>query len=355
MRRSPAIKSSGLAPDIFSERIMTTTINMRALILDSYEGVAFRDARIDLAAPASGEVQVKIHASGVNPIDYKIRTGQAPYAMPVLPAVLGTDMAGEVIAIGTGVSGFAVGDQVYGLTGGVRGLQGSLAEYANVDAALLAPKPKNLSMREAAAMPLVALTAWEGLVDRASIQAGQKVLVQGGSGGVGHMVVQIAKALGADVFATTSTDKLTLVRKLGATPIDYTQNSIEQYVREFTHGQGFDVIYDTVGGPTLEASLGATRHYGRVVSCAAFGPHNLAVSSLRSTDISGVFVLHPMLSGERRAHHGDILRRVTAMVEAGQVRPVLDARHFTLDTALAAHHAVEEGANVKVVINIIAA
>lgn len=347
---------SGLVPDSFSlpESIMTTTTNMRALILDDYEGTGFRDARIDLTAPAPGEVQVKIHASGVNPIDYKIRTGQAPYAMPVLPAVLGTDMAGEIVAIGANVKGFAVGDQVYGLTGGVRGLQGSLAEYANVDAVLLAPKPKNLSMHEAAAIPLVALTAWEGLVDRANVQAGQKVLVQGGSGGVGHMVVQIAKALGAEVFATTTTEKLALVRKLGATAIDYTQTSVEQYVQEYTRGQGFDIVYDTVGGPTLEASLGATRHYGRVVSCAAFGPHNLAVSSLRSTDISGVFVLHPMLSGERRAHHGDILRRVTEMVEAGRVRPVLDPRRFTLDTAMAAHDAVEHGANVKVVIDVIA-
>ncbi|WP_035881667.1 zinc-dependent alcohol dehydrogenase family protein [Cupriavidus metallidurans] len=333
---------------------MTTTTNMRALILDNYDGSPFRDARIDLAPPKPGHVQVKIHASGVNPIDYKIRTGQAPYAMPELPAVLGTDMAGEIVAIGPSVSAFAVGDHVYGLTGGVRGLQGSLAEYANVDAALLAPKPKNLSMREAAAIPLVALTAWEGLVDRANVQPGQKVLVQGGSGGVGHLAVQIAKALGAEVFATACTEKLEMVRELGATAIDYTKVGIEQYVQDYTGGEGFDIVYDTVGGPTLEASLGATRHYGRIVSCAAFGPHNLAMSSLRSADISGVFVLHPMLSGERRAHHGDILRRVAELIEAGKVRPVLDARHFTLDTAMAAHDAVEQGANVKVVIDVIA-
>lgn len=333
---------------------MTTLINMRALILDNFEGAPFRDARIELAAPEHGQVQVKIHASGVNPIDYKIRTGQAPYAMPELPAVLGTDLAGEVVAVGTGISNFAVGDLVYGLTGGVRGLQGSLAEYANVDAALLALKPNNLSMREAAALPLVALTAWEGLVDRANVQPGQKVLVQGGSGGVGHIVVQLAKALGADVFATAGTNKQALLSKLGATAIDYTQTSIEQYVQDHTGGKGFDIVYDTVGGPTLEASLGATCHYGRIVSCAAFGPHNLAFSSLRSADISGVFVLHPMLSGERRAHHGEILRHITALVEAGKLCPILDPRHFTLDTALAAHDAVEQGANVKVVIDVIA-
>ncbi|MFK0088640.1 zinc-dependent alcohol dehydrogenase family protein [Pseudomonas sp. NPDC090755] len=332
---------------------MTTSTSMRALILDNYDGAPFRDARIDLASPGPGQVQVKIHASGVNPIDYKIRKGQAPYAMPALPAVLGTDMAGEVVGVGADVSGFAVGDQVYGLTGGVRGLQGSLAEYANVDAMLLATKPKNLTMREAAALPLVALTAWEGLVDRANVQPGQKVLVQGGAGGVGHMVVQIAKALGAEVFATASAGKQALVRELGATAIDYTRTSVEQYVQDYTDGQGYDIVYDTVGGASLEASLGATRHYGRIVSCAAFGPQNLAVSSLRSADISGVFVLHPMLSGERRQHHGDILRRIAALVEAGQVRPVLDPRRFNLDSAMAAHDAVEGGADIKVVIDIL--
>ena len=332
---------------------MHTVTHMRALILDHYEDGVLRDATLSLGRPESGQVQVKIHASGVNPIDYKIRTGQAPYAMPVLPAVLGTDLAGEVVAVGADVSAFAVGDHVYGLTGGVRGLQGSLAEYANVDADLLAVKPKNLSMREAAALPLVALTAWEGLVDRANVQPGQKVLVQGGAGGVGHMAVQLAKALGAQVFATAGPAKQALLRELGATAIDYTTTDTAHAVQDHTAGLGFDIVYDTVGGATLEASLGATRHYGRIVSCAAFGPHNLAVSSLRSADVSGVFVLHPMLSGERRAHHGEILRRISALVEAGQLRPVLDARRFTLDTALAAHHAVEHGANIKVVIDIV--
>lgn len=333
-----------------------SSTTMRALILDSYEaGTAFRDTKLDLARPARGEVRVRIHASGVNPIDFKIRQGVAPYAMPVLPAVLGTDLAGVVEAVGAEVDGFAVGDEVFGLTGGVRGLQGSLAEYANVDAALLALKPRNLSMREAAALPLVALTAWEGLVDRANVKTGQKVLVQGGAGGVGHVAVQIAKALGAEVFATASAANQDLLRQLGATPIDYRATSPEQYVALHTHGKGFDVIYDTVGGATLDASLGAIAYYGHIVSCAAFGSHNLAISSLRSATLSGIFVLHPMLSGVGRAHHGDILRRIADLVEAGNLKPVLDSRRFTLDTAMEAHDAVELGAQVKVVIDVVVA
>ncbi|MDU7866995.1 MAG: alcohol dehydrogenase catalytic domain-containing protein, partial [Pantoea sp.] len=137
--------------------------------------------------PQAGQVLVRVHASGVNPIDYKIRLGEAPYAMPQLPAVQGTDMAGEVVAVGEGVTQFRVGDEVYGLAGGVRGLQGSLAEFIAADADLLAIKPRNLSMREAAALPLTFLTAWSGLVDNANVQAGQHVLVQGGAGGVGNM------------------------------------------------------------------------------------------------------------------------------------------------------------------------
>ncbi|MHB9841685.1 zinc-dependent alcohol dehydrogenase family protein [Paraburkholderia terrae] len=325
---------------------------MRASILDSYENGHFREVAIESPYPAAGQLRIRVHASGVNPIDYKIRKGQATFAMPELPAVLGTDAAGVVTEVGTGVEGFAVGDEVYGLAGGVRGLPGSLAECMTVEAAFMAKKPANLTMREAAALPLVSLTAWEGLVDRANVQAGQKVLVHGGAGGVGHIAVQVAKALGADVYATASSQKLALVRELGATPIDYTTTTVDQYLQQYTGGKGFDVIYDTVGGSTLDASLGAVRHYGRIVSCAAYGTHNLAVSSLRCADISGVFVLYPMLGGERRAHHGAILREITRLAEAGKVRPVVDARRFTLDTAMDAHHAVEAGANVKVVIDI---
>jgi len=133
---------------------------MRALILDTYQNGRFREADIESRSPGRGELRIRVHASGVNPVDGLIRTGLAPYAMPKLPAVLGTDAAGIVTDVGPGVEGFAVGDEVYGLAGGVRGLPGSLAEFMTVDAALMAKKPVNLTMREAAALPLVALTAW---------------------------------------------------------------------------------------------------------------------------------------------------------------------------------------------------
>lgn len=331
-----------------------TANTMKALILNNYATKEFTPTDIAIPTPRKGEVLVKIHASGVNPIDYKIREGSATYATPELPAVLGTDLAGEVISVGEGVTQFKMGDEVYGLTGGVRGVQGSLAEYAAVDADLIALKPKNLSMREAAALPLVFLTAWEGLVDRAGVSAGDKVLVQGGSGGVGHMVVQLAKIFGADVYATTSAAKQQLVTDLGATAIDYQTQSVDNYVQQYTEGKGFDIIYDTVGGDVLSASLPAIKHYGHITSCYAFGEFNIAPSSLRCATISAVFVLLPLLSGEGRAHHGEILRQLTQFVEDGKLRPVVDHRRFTLESAIEAHDAVESGsALVKVVIDVL--
>ncbi len=332
---------------------MKSLSTMHALIVDDFQTATFRAAEIPRPEPSANQVLVQIKASGVNPLDSKIRTGKAPHTQSVFPAVLGCDLAGVVEAVGQDVTAFKVGDQVYGLTGGVGGLQGSLAEFAAVDADLLAKKPINLSMREAAALPLVFLTAWEGLVDRANVSAGHRVLVLGGSGGVGHIAVQIAKARGAKVFATASVPKHDMVRQLGAVAIDYNSTSIEQIVQTFTDGQGFDIVYDTVGSSTLDDAFKAVRNYGHVVSNYGWGTHSLLTLSRKAATYSGVFVLLPLLTGEGRVHHGEILRQATQLAEAGQLRPVVDPRHFTLDTALSAHEAVEQGTAVsKIVIDL---
>jgi NADPH:quinone reductase-like Zn-dependent oxidoreductase len=264
------------------------------------------------------------------------------------------DLAGVVRAVGVGVERFRVGDAVYGLAGGVGGLQGSLAEYAAVDADLLALKPANLAMREAAALPLVAITAWEGLVDRARTRAGDKVLVHGGAGGVGHVAVQIAKALGADVYATVSSEQADTVRRFGATPIDRATATVDDYVAQHTGGRGFDVIYDTVGGAVLDASFRAARTCGgHVVSALGWGTHALAPLSFRAATYSGVFTLLPMLTGQGRAHHGEILAQVAALVESGRLAPLMDPRRYTLDTALDAHDVVAAGqARGRIVVDV---
>jgi NADPH2:quinone reductase len=176
---------------------------MRAAVLSAFD-TPLELTQLPDPVPGAGWVLVRVHASGVNPLDVKIRRGQAAHAQVVPPAVLGIDMAGVVESVGPDVSDFRVGDEVYGMTGGVGAVQGSLAELAAVDARLLAQKPSTLSMRQAAVVPLAFITAWEGLVDRAEVSAGQTVLVQGGAGGIGHLAIQLARARFALVYASGS-------------------------------------------------------------------------------------------------------------------------------------------------------
>ncbi|WP_405883532.1 zinc-dependent alcohol dehydrogenase family protein [Streptomyces sp. NBC_01136] len=326
---------------------------MRAAVLEEF-GTPLILGEIEKPTAGPGEVLVRIEASGVNPLDTKIRAGQAAHAKRTLPAVLGMDLAGVVEQVGPGVSGFAPGDEVYGMTGGVGDLQGSLAQYAAVDARLIAPKPASLSMRQAAALPLVTITAWEGLVDRAQVRAGQKVLIHGGAGGVGHVGIQIARSRGAEVFATEAPHRLKVIEGFGATPIDHTAESPQEYVARHTRGEGFDIVYDTVGGPVLDASFTSVRSYtGHVLSSLGWGTHSIAPLSFRGATYSGVFTLAPMLTGRGREHHGEILREVAALVDSGALRPLLDPRHFTLADVADAHATVENGtAAGKVVVSI---
>ena len=328
------------------------TLPMRAAVLDA-PGAPFRLTEIAKPAPGAGAVLVRIKASGVNPLDLKIQAGQAAHARQPLPAVLGIDLAGIVEAVGPGVTTFRRGDEVFGMTGGVGGLQGSLAEYAAVDADLLAAKPTNLSMREAAALPLIFITAWEGLVDRAGVSAGQKVLIHGGAGGVGHVAIQIARAFGAEVFATGSAKNLPFIERLGATPIDYGKQTVEDYVRQYTQGRGFDIVFDTVGGATLDASFAAVRRFGHVVSALGWGTHALAPLSFRAATYSGVFTLLPLLTSEGRAHHGEILREATRLAETGKLSVRLDPRRFTLNNIGDAYAAIaDQSAAGKIVVDI---
>jgi len=333
---------------------MTDTLpqTMRALQVDA-PNAPFTEVRLPLPMAGQGQALVRILASGVNPLDTKIRAGQAAHARQPLPAVLGIDLAGVVQAVGEGVVTFRPGDEVYGMAAGIGGAQGSLAEFAAVDAQLLALKPRTLSMREAAALPLAAITAWEGLVDQARLGAGETVLVQGGAGGVGHIAVQLARSRGARVFATASAAQAGVVAAWGATPIDHAGETVADYVQQHTGGQGFDVVFDSVGGAVLDASFQAVRRKGRVVSILGWGTHSLAPLSFRAASYSGVFTLLPLLTGKGRARHGEILQEVAALVEAGVLRPRVDERRFVLADAGEAHALVASGgAKGKVVVDL---
>lgn len=326
---------------------------IKALVLENY-GSPYVLKEIKRPVAGKGEVLVQIKASGVNPLDLKIKAGQAAHAQTKLPAILGLDMAGIVVEVGEGVTDFKAGDEVYGLTGGIAGIQGSLAAYAAVDADLLAIKPANLSMRAAAAIPLSFITAWEGLVDRARIAKDKTVLIQGGSGGVGHIAVQLAVASGAKVFATDRAARKSVIESFGATAIDFASLSVEEYVKIHTSDEGFDIVFDAVGGETLDTSFKAIKtYYGHVISILGWGMHSLAPLSFRAATYSGVFTLLPLITGKNRAHHGAILKEATLLAEAGQLKPIVDSKRYTLETIADAYQAIELRLNTgKVVIDL---
>ena len=307
---------------------MSPDRTMQAALLEAH-AVPFRLVTVPRPTADAGQVLIKIAASGVNPLDLKIREGVADHARQTLPAILGIDLAGTVVAVGQGVTRFRPGDEVFGMAGGVGGLQGSLAQYAAVNADLLAFKPRNLGMREASVMPLVFITAWEGLVDRMAVQTGQTLLVLGGAGGVGQMAIQIALARGATVFATGSIASQETIERLGARFIDRSE-PISAAMTRLTAARGFDLVFDSVGGTALDGAFGAVRRFGHVASALGWGTHALAPLSFRAATYSGIFTLLPLLTGEGRAHHGEILSEASRLAETGQLVPSLDPRRFTL-------------------------
>lgn len=324
---------------------------MKAYIAREYGA----DARLELAEiettkPREGEILIAVKATSINPIDNKLLRHDLGFN-PDLPAVLHGDVAGVVSAVGPGVQGFAIGDEVYACAGGFKGTPGALAEFMPADARLVAHKPKSLSFAEAAALPLVVITAWESLIDSAKIQPGEHVLVHGGTGGVGHVGVQLAKAKGTRVAATVSSDdKAEIARSLGADDIiNYREESVEQYVQRLTDGRGFDAVYDTVSGPVFDQSLKATRKWGRIVT--VFTGTDSTTQDLMNAFINAATVHTqnmsiPLLTGEGREHHGEILREAAELADAGKLKPLIDPTRFTFAQANEAHALFESKKHV---------
>jgi NADPH:quinone reductase-like Zn-dependent oxidoreductase len=318
---------------------------MKAMLLNSYgPDSKFVAAEIDKPKIKPGHVLVKIAASSVNTVDTMIRNmGKNLPLSPDTPAILGMDFAGTIEAVGEGVKGFKAGDEVYGCAGGLANLPGTLAEYIVADAKLVALKAKNLSMREAAALPLVAITAYEGLT-RAGVHAGQKVLVHGGSGGVGHVAVQLAKHLGAKVYATGGGEKqMALIESLGATAINYKTETVADYVAKHTDGAGFAVVYDTVGGQNMLNSFEAAALNGHVITTVSMCELDLTLAHFKGLSIHVVFMLIPMLHNFKREQHAEILRDLTQICESGGLKPVLDEEQFSLEQVGKAYARLESG------------
>ncbi|WP_037311106.1 zinc-dependent alcohol dehydrogenase family protein [Ruegeria halocynthiae] len=328
---------------------------MKATVLNTYGPDApFELAEMPDPVATPGHVVVKVAAVSVNTVDTMIRSMGADLPLsPALPAVLGMDFAGTVVALGDGVTDFAVGDEVYGCAGGLMDLPGSLAEYINADARLIAHKPKTLSMREAAALPLVGITAYEGLT-RAGVDEGQTVLVQGGAGGVGHVAVQIARHLGATVSATgRGANQMSLIEGLGARSLDFTTQKVEDYVAEHTGGTGFDVVFDSVGGSNMTNSFNAAKLNGHVTSTVAMVEIDLTPAHFKGLSLHVVFMLIPMMHNVGRQSHGDILRTLADLADDGALKPIVYEQTFGRADVEAAYAQLTNGSAVgKVVVEL---
>lgn len=329
---------------------------MKAITLKTYGDTAeFEEAELPRPEPDAGHVIVRISATSVNTVDTMIRNmgqDELPFA-PDLPAILGMDFAGTVETVGDGVTEYKVGDEVYGCAGGLGDLQGALAEYMPADVRLISHKPKSLSMRQAAALPLVAITAFEGL-KRAGIGGAQKVLVHGGTGGVGHVAVQLAKHFGAEVFTTISNDDETsIVEKFGARAINYKTESVEDYVSKHTDDKGFDIVFDSVGGENLTKSFEAAALNAQIATTVSMLEMDLTPVHFKGLSLHVVFMLIPMIHDFRRSDHGAILSELRDIVDAGALTPLLDETEFGLKDVGKAYSRLSSGkATGKVVISV---
>jgi NADPH:quinone reductase len=293
-------------------------------------------------------IRVRLHAAGINPVDFKMRNA-GTFFPDKLPAILGCDGVGTVEAIGNRVTRFEVDDEVYFFNGGIGGPeQGNYAEYTIIHQEYAARKPANLSMTDAAAVPLVWITAYEALVDRADLQKNQTVLIHAGAGGVGHIAIQIAKSLGARIATTVSNkEKTRLVEALGAEyAINYHETDFVESALAWTNGKGVDVVFDTVGKDTFCHSFGAAMVYGKVVTLleGICGVEAINVAKLRNLSIFYELMLTPMHLGmhENRIAQRRILEEATRQIEAGEVS-VKVTKTFPMEKTAQAHQLIEKG------------
>lgn len=332
---------------------------MKAFIVDQYR----KDAALRLGDVPEPEVRdrdvlVAVHATSLNPLDAKLRDGEFKLVLPYrVPFVLGNDVAGVVIAVGSGVRRFKVGDEVYARPGKER--IGTFAERIAIDEADVALKPKNLTMEQAASVPLVGLTAWQVLIERAQLKAGQKVLIHAGSGGVGTFAIQLAKHLGASVATTTSTGNVELVKSLGAdVVVDYRKEDFAKVL------SGYDLVLNTLGKDTLDKSVDVLKPGGKLISIS--GPPDAAFAKENGFSWPLQQVMRLLSAGIRRkakqrgvsySFHfmradGQQLSELTSLIEAGVIRPIVDRAFPFHATNEAMDYLAKGRAKGKVVISV---
>ena len=332
---------------------MTLPKTMRANLIESpsEESSIMQVREVVMPTLKAGQLLIKTVASSVNPIDTKIRMGLAMVPKD-MPAILHTDFSGTVVAVGDGVNGFDIGDSVYGCCGVWGGGSGALAEYQTVDARLIAHAPKTIALADCAVLPLVSITAYECIVDRLKLGKGDTLLIQSASGGVGHIATQLAVAYGINVFGvSTSDEKCALINKYGATAFNRKTGNQVEWANSFG---GFENILNTVGGASLDDAFTMNRPYGTTIGIAGRSDHNLGTMHMKNLTLIFELMITTIVEEERRAHAGVILKKVSALVDEGKIKPLIADKRFTLDTAGQAQDYLMSGAHggKKVVVDI---
>lgn len=293
------------------------------------------------------EILVRLKAAGINPIDTKLRS-RGTFYPDQMPAILGCDGAGIVEAVGSEVEKFQVGDAVYFCQGGLGEQSGNYAELIVVDEKFATLKPQSLSFIEAAASPLVLITAWEALYDRGRLQPGQKVLIHAGAGGVGHVAIQLAKLQGAEVATTVGSDEnIDFVKELGADfVINYKQTDFVENVLEWTQGEGVDLAFDTVGKEVFYQTVFAIKNYGDLVTLLEPDPKfgTFKDARLKNLRISLELMLTPMLQSrmDDQLDQTKILQQCARLMDEGKLKIVVN-QTFPLAEAAEAHQQLEAG------------
>jgi len=332
---------------------------MKAFVVERYgKNDSIRFVEMPEPELRDADVLVRVHAAGVNVLDSKIRAGEFKLILPYrLPLILGNDVAGVVVRVGSNVRRFKLGDEVYARPHKDR--IGAFAEFISMNEDDVALKPKELTMEEAASIPLVGLTAWQALIERANLKKGQKVLIHAGSGGVGTLAIQLAKHVGATVATTTSTANINLVKSLGAdVVVDYTKEDFEKVLRDC------DVVLNSLGKDTLNKSLRVLKPGGKLISISGPPDPDFAKDLGSGWMLRQVMRLLSYRIRRKAKRHrvsysflfmranGDQLREITSLIDSGIIRPIVD-RVFSFESMKEALAYVDTGrAKGKVVVKV---
>ena len=320
---------------------------MKAILMTAIGGsnVLIEQEISEPTLATSTEIKVHLHAAGVNPVDAKIRKSGLFYPNAKLPAVLGCDGAGEIVAIGTDVTDFKIGDKVWFCNGGLGREQGNYAEFTTIDQRWASLMP-NVNYQTAAAAPLALITAWGALFERGLLQSGETILIHAGAGGVGHVAIQLAKIAGAKVITTVSSNaKADFVKSLGADEIIfYNQADVAAEVNRLTENRGVDLVFDTVGADVFKASIACTAHFGRIVTLLDASNLDLNEARMRNLSIGFELMLTPMLRDLdlERDKHVSLLKKCANFIDTEKLK--IHVSHIlSLTEAKNAHDLIETG------------